>query len=1026
MPKPGEHKTVQARILGYAQAIGWTFVPREEADQRRGGIPAPFGYKTGGRKTPAPLSLFFDDLLAAKVREFNPRYAEAEGALLGAFRHLHTDIYGNREFVEHLRNRGKFFDVDAKRERDLILIDYEHPENNVYEVTEEWAFHNGHYGTRQDIVFLINGIPVLVIECKNANKDEAIALGVDQIRRYHRETPELFVSQQLFTATDAIGFCYGVSWNTVRRNIFNWKDEEVGKLEAKVKGFCAIPRVLGFLKDYIVFAEKDEELNKYILRQHQTGAVDATVGRALDPIRTRGLIWHTQGSGKTFTMIKAAERLFRAPEADKPTVLLMIDRNELEDQMLKNLAALGLGNLEHASSIARLNQLLRDDYRGIIVTMIHKFRDMPANLNTRSNIYVLIDEAHRTTGGDLGNFLMAGLPNATFIGFTGTPVDKTVYGKGTFKTFGCEDDQGYLHKYSIADSIEDGTTLPLYYQLAPNEMLVPHETLDKEFLSLAEAEGVADIEELNKILDRAVNLKNFLKGKERIQKVAQFVASHYRENVEPLGYKAFLVGVDREACAHYKHALDQFLPPEYSEVVYTGSNNDSKLLKEFHLDPKRERQIRKSFGKLDQQPKILIVTEKLLTGFDAPVLYAMYLDKPMRDHTLLQAIARVNRPYENEAQEMVKPHGFVLDFVGIFDKLEQALAFDSDEINAIVKDLKLLKVLFKNKMESKAPAYLGLIERNFNDKDVDTLIEHFRDPERRKAFFKEYKEIEMLYEIISPDAFLRPFMDDYGTLSAIYAVVRKAYSKRVQVDREFQRKTNLLVQEQVGTLRGATRRWAGRDQRRDHRADQAAPGRRRHQGDQPGQGHRAQGRGGERGPLSHRHGRACAGGAGCLREPPARHGGGAGGAAAGGRVERDQKAGAGREVLRRPDLFRLPHPVGCRGRQPRGSQPQDPAGLWGMLQLEAKRERPARTAQAGDLRDLRRDGGPGPGHGTGGRAVHAAGQGGADLAGWPMPHASRHSRTGSANGRTGWTCRWSSSASARCAGSGRPAPPTDG
>jgi type I restriction enzyme, R subunit len=149
-------------------------------------------------------------------------------------------------------------------------------------------------------------------------------------------------------------------------------------------------------------------------------------------------------------------------------------------------------------------------------------------------------------------------------------------------------------------------------------MLVPHETLDKEFLSLAEAEGVADIEELNKILERAVNLKNFLKGKERIQKVAQFVAEHYRENVEPLGYKAFLVGVDREACAHYKHALDQFLPPEYSEVVYTGNNNDSALLKEFHLDPKKERQIRKSFGKLDQQPKILIVTEKLLTGFDAP------------------------------------------------------------------------------------------------------------------------------------------------------------------------------------------------------------------------------------------------------------------------------------------------------------------------------------------------------------------------------------------------------------------------
>jgi type I restriction enzyme R subunit len=158
----------------------------------------------------------------------------------------------------------------------------------------------------------------------------------------------------------------------------------------------------------------------------------------------------------------------------------------------------------------------------------------------------------------------------------------------------------------------------------------------------------------------------------------------------------------------------------------------------------------------------------------------------------------VNRPYENEAQEMVKPHGFVLDFVGIFDKLEKALAFDSDEINAIVKDLKLLKVLFQNKMESKAPAYLGLIERNFNDKDVDTLIEHFRDPERRKEFFKEYKEIEMLYEIISPDAFLRPFIEDYTTLSNIYLVVRNAYTRRVYVDRDFQKKTNELVQKHIG------------------------------------------------------------------------------------------------------------------------------------------------------------------------------------------------------------------------------------
>jgi type I restriction enzyme R subunit len=802
MTSPGEHKTVQARILTYAQAIGWAYVSRADAERRRG-----FDLQAA---TPAErarsASLYFRDTVESKVREFNPKYPREFGALISDFDRLRPDITGNRDFLRLLRNQGTFFVPSEGREYDLTLIDYDDVGRegaalrNIYEVTEEYYVHNGRFGTREDVVFLVNGMPVLVVECKNASKDEAIALGVDQLRRYHAETPEVMVPEMVFTATEAIGFAYGVTWNTVRRNIFRWKAEQVGQLEDKVKSFVALPQLLRLLKDFILFAEKEEELQKFILRQHQTTAVDCVVARALDASRARGLVWHTQGSGKTYTMIKAAELLFKAPTAEKPTVILMIDRNELEDQMLKNLSALGLGNVAHADRIAKLNALLDErgqDYRGIVVTMIHKFRDMPANLNRRGNIFILIDEAHRTTGGDLGNFLMAGLPNATFIGFTGTPVDKTAYGRGTFKTFGCEDDKGYLHKYSIAESIEDGTTLPLYYNIAPNEMLVPHELMEKEFLALAETEGIADIDELNKILERAVNLKNFLKGKSRIDKVARYVADHYRQNVEPLGYKAFLVGVDREACVFYKEALDAILPASYSEIVFTGSNNDGPQLKKWHLDEKRERQIRKDFTRAGEFPKILIVTEKLLTGFDAPILYAMYLDKPMRDHTLLQAIARVNRPYENETAEMVKPHGFVLDFVGIFDKLEKALAFDSDEINAIVKDLGLLKHLFKAKLETKAPSYLQLVTRKFDDKDVDNLIEYFRDKERRKEFFKEYKEIEMLYEIISPDAFLRPFIDEYTTLSSIYAVVRNAYAKTVYADRAFQKKTNELVQKYI-------------------------------------------------------------------------------------------------------------------------------------------------------------------------------------------------------------------------------------
>jgi type I restriction enzyme, R subunit len=428
--------------------------------------------------------------------------------------------------------------------------------------------------------------------------------------------------------------------------------------------------------------------------------------------------------------------------------------------------------------------------------MIHKFDNVPKDINTSEQVIVLVDEAHRTTGGDLGNYLMAALPNATYIGFTGTPIDRTAYGKGTFKVFGADDPQGYLDKYSIAQSIPDGTTLPLHYSLAPNEMQVPRQLLEKEFLNLAEAEGVSDIADLNRILDRAVTLKAFLKSEDRVEKVAKFVADHYRANVEPLGYKAFLVGVDREACALYKEALDKYLPEEYSRVVYTGAHNDPPEFTKHQLSEDKEKELRRAFLKPATLPKILIVTEKLLTGFDAPILYCMYLDKPMRDHALLQAIARVNRPYEEEG-EVRKPAGFVLDFVGIFDKLEKALAFDSDDVSGVTENLDVLKERFVTLMAEDAEGYLALARGNIDDKAVERIIETFTDKEAREEFSKFFKEIETLYEIISPDPFLADYIQRYQQLAAIFAIVRAAFNVKGSPIKDLMKKTEELVRAHV-------------------------------------------------------------------------------------------------------------------------------------------------------------------------------------------------------------------------------------
>lgn len=777
-----ERATVQNPLVKYAVDIGWVYLSQDEALTLRQGESGLLLYET----------------LRRKLIDLNPGIVSIDtvDAIIGRIESERNNIEGNCETLKWLRGQKSVYVESEKRERNIRLIDYASTglSNNVFNVTDEWSYTNGKNCNRADVMFLINGLPVAIVETKSAKKDIEEALV--QIRRYHIETPELLTSPQVFDITHILDFYYAPTWNLDRKAIFNWKDEETGNFEKKVKVFFARERFLKLLGEWIIFFTKDDELKKAVLRQHQSRAVEKIVARALDPVKKTGLVWHTQGSGKTFTMIKAAELILRLPT--KPTVLMLVDRNELEGQLsgwLVNM--LGEGAHKPVENKKELRALLKSGYRGLIVSMIRKFDQADKCLSDRPDIFVLIDEAHRSTGGDLGNYLVAALPNATLIGFTGTPIDKTAYGKGTFKIFGKEDETGYLDKYSIAESIEDGATKPLHYSLAPNEIRVPQDQLETEFFALAEAEGISDIEELNKILERAVNLRNFLKGHERVEKVAKYVADHFTQNVEPLGYKAFLVAVDREACALYKKALDKHLPPEYSRVIYAKGHNDDELKKAYHISEAEEKKVRKAFLKPDLMPKILIVTDKLLTGYDAPLLYCMYLDKPMRDHALLQAIARVNRPYEDSCGK-AKPCGFVLDFVGIFERLERALAFDSDMVSGVIKNLDVLKGRFAALMADTAPKYLPRCPARPDDKDVERAIEALADKEARKVFFDFYKELEMLYEIISPDVFLRNYMDDYLKLAALYAVVRKFFSPRPIVTPDFMRKTENLVREKIG------------------------------------------------------------------------------------------------------------------------------------------------------------------------------------------------------------------------------------
>ncbi|OJW27630.1 MAG: deoxyribonuclease HsdR [Planctomycetales bacterium 71-10] len=784
-----ERTAVQNPFVRYAVDAGWTYLSPEQALNFRRGLTSPV----------------LDSVLVEQLQRLNPGVVDHLRAEEVARRlaRVRPSIEGNLDAWEYLKGLKTVFVEAEKRERNIRLLDPENLDANRFHVTDEFTFTNGvPPDIRTDIMFFVNGVPVLVAETKAATHMDGVGEALEDIRYYHRKGPELLCVMQVHALTHLIQFFYGATWNLSRKGLFNWRDEQAGDFETLVKTFVSPRRLLRVVTEFILFTRKDEELSKAVLRPHQMRAVERTVQRAKDPEKRRGLVWHTQGSGKTYTMITIAKRLIEDPAFQNPTVIMLVDRNELEAQLFANLEAVGFGKVEIAQSRRHLQDLLKADRRGLIVSMIHKFEGVPEKATERANVFVLVDEAHRTTGGDLGNFLMGALPNATYIGFTGTPIDRTAYGKGTFKVFGTDDPKGYLDKYTIKQSVEDGTTVPLHYSLAPNDLRVDRETLEKEFLALAELEGVSDVEELNTVLERAVTLKNMLKNRERVDKVARFVAEHFRTTVEPMGYKAFLVAVDREACVFYKQALDRYLPAEVSEVVISsGGKKDSDELRAAWLAEQEEKRIRKAFRNPEGNPKILIVTEKLLTGFDAPILYCMYLDKPMRDHVLLQAIARVNRPYEDDEGRR-KPSGFVLDFVGIFEKLEKALAFDSQDVEdvaEVVKDLGVLRDRFKDQIEEGRKGYLPITKGHTGDKAVEALLERFRDKELRHEFYSYFNEIEELYEILSPDAFLRPFLEDYGRLSEMYRLLRASYERGVPVDRSFLRKTARLVQEHTDT-----------------------------------------------------------------------------------------------------------------------------------------------------------------------------------------------------------------------------------
>lgn len=462
-------------------------------------------------------------------------------------------------------------------------------------------------------------------------------------------------------------------------------------------------------------------------------------------------------------MLFAAQKMRKQQALGNPTVMILVDRIDLDTQITATFNTAEVPNMVTADSIKELHDLLEKDTRKIIIAMIHKFKDAYADMNRRHNIIVMVDEAHRTQEGDLGRKMRAALPNAFLFGLTGTPINRA--DKNTFWAFGADEDKsGYMSRYTFQDSIRDNATLPLHF-----EPRLPDYHIDRDSLDIAFSEMANDLseEDRNKLSQKAAKMSVFLKSPERVNTIVQDIVSHFQQHVEPEGFKAMIVTPDRYACIQYKEALDKLVPADASQVVISlSAGDDLNFKKTYGLDRDQQEKVIEKYNDVGSPLKFLIVTAKLLTGFDSPILQTMYLDKSLKDHTLLQAICRTNRLFPN------KTFGRIVDYFGVFDDTAAALAFDEESVKKVISNLQELK--------DKLPDLLAQCLAHFDG--IDRTVEGFEglqaaqdcidSNEKRDAFAKDYSLLSKLWEALSPDEVLKPYQKDYKWLSQVYLSVK--------------------------------------------------------------------------------------------------------------------------------------------------------------------------------------------------------------------------------------------------------------
>lgn len=651
-------------------------------------------------------------------------------------------------------------EAGEERGRLAKIFDFENPQNNEFLVVNQFAIQGLEKVRRPDVVVFVNGIPLAIFELKNpALENATIYTAYEQLREYKKDIPEIFKYNQVLVVGDLIEARHGTissSWEWFS----HWKgieseDEQnhgISELETLARGIFHKIRFLDIVRNFIIFeADAEKDASKYTKKMamyHQYFGVNKAVNETLRAAKPRGnkkigVFWHTQGSGKSLSMVFYTNKAKRLEELKSPTFVFLTDRNDLDGQFYKTFLRSGYPSAKQAESVAGLKERLREAAGELIFTTIQKFDTEYEVLSERENIIVIADEAHRSQYAKFAGNVRVALPNASFMGITGTPI--SLQNRETRLVFG-----DHISEYKINQAVEDGATVPIYYEGRLVPLHLANQFIDEEFEDLT---GEIEFEAKEVYKRKWARLEQAVSAKDRLEQVAKDIVSHF--NNRGLEGKGMIVTISRKTAVEmYKIISAISYAPEVAVVISKPED-----FPELHQS-RDTKELEKRFKNPDDTLKLVIVCDMWLTGFDVPSLHTMYIDKPLKNHTLMQAIARVNRIFKD------KPGGLIVDYIGIADDLKKALSVYSsgiqkeamipiEEIIAkMMEKYDIVRAMFTGVEYREWKKLKGTELAQLFQKAVNTIITNERsgmvDDEQKKRFAKETELLSQLFAFAMP------------------------------------------------------------------------------------------------------------------------------------------------------------------------------------------------------------------------------------------------------------------------------------